>query len=182
MLSLDNSRLRMLEEKDLSFVKDLRLDYSTAINLGTFLFTNDFCQQKWFEYISASPKEMFLIYEEMDEDFSWHKVGYVRLSDIDRINSSVCIGADINSRERGKGFGVKIYNIALKLCFDYWNINRVWLLVIEYNKPAIKLYQKMGFVEEGVQRNAIFRDGSYHNYIMMSLLKEEYNEKSNTIV
>jgi diamine N-acetyltransferase len=53
-------------------------------------------------------------------------------------------------------------------------MNRLWLLVLENNEPAKNLYKKMGFVNEGVQRQAIFKEGQYHDYIMMSLLRGEY--------
>ena len=53
-------------------------------------------------------------------------------------------------------------------------MNRLWLLVLENNEPAKNLYKKMGFVNECVQRQAIFKEGQYHDYIMMSLLRGEY--------
>lgn len=180
MFSQNNNRVRMLEEEDLSFIKDIRLNESTADNLGTLLFTNNLCQQKWFEKISATSSEMFLIFEVKNEHGLWEKIGYIRFSDIDRINSSICVGADVHMDQRGKGYGTIIYKLIFSLCFEQWNMNRVWLLAIDYNKIALSLYHKIGFVEEGVQRKAIFRNGNYHDYIMMSILKDEYNERANT--
>lgn len=172
----------MIEEKDLSFVKEIRLNDSTVNSLGTFLFTNDFCQKKWFEKISTAPNEMFLIFEVKNENGLWEKIGYIRFGDIDRVNSSICVGADVHMNQRGKGYSKEMYKIIFKLCFEHWNMNRVWLLVLAYNEVALNLYNKMGFVEEGVQRKAIYRDNIYHDYIMMSILKDEYNERANTTV
>ncbi|MGF1706000.1 GNAT family N-acetyltransferase [Enterovibrio baiacu] len=166
----------MIEESDLSFVKEIRLDETTSCQLGTFLFTNDYCQRKWFEQISSKTDMMFLIFEKQNLGNEWESIGYVRLTDIDRINLSVCIGADVHMSFRGKGFGTRIYELVFKLCFNNWNMNRLWLLVIDYNETALALYKKVGFTEEGAQRQAIYRNGLYHNYVMMSLLKEEYTQ------
>jgi RimJ/RimL family protein N-acetyltransferase len=51
---------------------------------------------------------------------------------------------------------------------------------MENNTIAINLYTKMGFCLEGTQRQAIFRDGKYVNYLMMSILKEEYNSENDS--
>ena len=55
--------------------------------------------------------------------------------------------------------------------------NRVWLMVAEYNTVARNLYKQLGFTQEGVQRQALYKDGFSYDYIMMSILKGEYNEK-----
>ena len=40
----------------------------------------------------------------------------------------------------------------------------------ENNVRAIALYEKFGFVHEGVKRNAVRVDGAYENVIVMALL------------
>jgi RimJ/RimL family protein N-acetyltransferase len=42
--------------------------------------------------------------------------------------------------------------------------------VRENNANAIALYKKVGFEIEGVQRNAIFVDGTYENLILMAVM------------
>jgi len=44
----------------------------------------------------------------------------------------------------------------------------------EIRNKAYDLYEKHGFKVEGRYREAIFRDGCYHDYIIMSFLEEEY--------
>lgn len=170
-------RLRMLESSDLTFVKDIRLDESTSINLGTLAFINDTMQKQWFESLCVRDDYKILIFETLDENSIYTKLGYVRFSDIDRVNLSICVGADISRDFRGKGLGKILYSLILSLCFDEWNMNRVWLLVVEYNSIARSLYNSLGFIEEGKQRSAIFKNGSFHDYIMLSIIKGEWNER-----
>jgi RimJ/RimL family protein N-acetyltransferase len=49
-------------------------------------------------------------------------------------------------------------------------VSRVELTVRDDNESAIALYRKVGFVDEGIQRNAFRLDGKYENLIMMALL------------
>jgi RimJ/RimL family protein N-acetyltransferase len=62
----------------------------------------------------------------------------------------------------------------LKYCFDYLGMHRVWLCVLDTNEVGIKLYVNSGFKLEGKYREAIWRDGGWHDYIVMSLLEGDY--------
>lgn len=55
--------------------------------------------------------------------------------------------------------------------FEVMNMHRLWLLVAKDNKAAEKAYSNAGFTVEGIQRDAILRGGSYHDYTSMSLLE-----------
>jgi RimJ/RimL family protein N-acetyltransferase len=50
------------------------------------------------------------------------------------------------------------------------------LTVSEQNKGGIKAYTKAGFKEEGRLRQANFRNGKYHDKIVMSILAEEWKK------
>lgn len=51
-------------------------------------------------------------------------------------------------------------------------LTRIELTVREHNKAAIALYEKYGFIKEGVHKNAVRIDGEYENHIFMALLFE----------
>ena len=48
---------------------------------------------------------------------------------------------------------------------------------IENNEVAIHLYEKCGFVREGIKRESNYKNGRYTSMIMMSILKKEWNQK-----
>lgn len=172
MIVLNNYFLRALEETDLEWVKNLRNHPQTWPYLGTFRFINSFQQKKWFEKINADETKIYLIFGYKNKN-----LGLVRLTEIDRINRSMCIGGDILPKERKKGHAKYMYKLIFKLGFEVWGMNRLWLLVLATNDHALRLYKKLGFKEEGKQRKAIFRNGRYIDYIMMSILSEEYLAK-----
>ena len=41
------------------------------------------------------------------------------------------------------------------------------------NARAISLYDKVGFVREGVQRDAVYIDGEYRDTIVMAIVERE---------
>ncbi|MBU5351151.1 GNAT family N-acetyltransferase [Paenibacillus barcinonensis] len=50
------------------------------------------------------------------------------------------------------------------------------LEVYEYNQAAHKCYLKCGFQEEGRYRKKIYKNGTYWDSIVMSILKNEYEK------
>jgi ribosomal protein S18 acetylase RimI-like enzyme len=70
---------------------------------------------------------------------------------------------------RGQGIGTRLITTALNAARTT-GFSRVELTVREANTNAIELYEKVGFVVEGLQRNAVKIDGEYENVIVMGLL------------
>lgn len=77
----------------------------------------------------------------------------------------------------GKGIGKAAMALILEYAFHELNLHRVFLQVFSFNERAIRLYEKMGFVNEGRQRHALYRGGDWHDIIMMSMLKHEYKRQ-----
>ena len=76
-----------------------------------------------------------------------------------------------------KGYGTEIMQLLLRLGFDNFNLNRIFLRVDEANKGGIRAYEKAGFVHEGRFRQGNFRDGKYSDMLLMSVLRTEWNPK-----
>lgn len=75
-----------------------------------------------------------------------------------------------------KGYGTAIMTQLLKWGFDGMNMNRLYLHVFADNTRAIGLYEKMGFVQEGVMREMIFREGRYIDLHCYGLLRHEWEK------
>lgn len=46
----------------------------------------------------------------------------------------------------------------------------MWITVHQHNLRAQTLYEKMGFVVEGVKRRGVYIDGQYEDRIFLALL------------
>lgn len=75
---------------------------------------------------------------------------------------------------RGKGVGTFAITSMVNHAFYNLNLRRIQLEVLDSNEVAKNLYKKIGFVEEGRKRKAVYKTGKYVDEIVMGLLREEY--------
>lgn len=110
------------------------------------------------------------------ETASGTPLGRVIISRIDNHYKSlditkIYVGGDM----RGKGIGRETLKGLLKYFFETMKLERVTLDYFTGNVRAAKLYRSLGFVDEGVARNACSKDGIYYDLNLMSILSSEYN-------
>jgi ribosomal protein S18 acetylase RimI-like enzyme len=79
------------------------------------------------------------------------------------------LGIGVLAEFRGRGIGMALIRETLKKARAS-GLTRIELSVRQGNASVIGLYERFGFVHEGVQRNAIRLDGKYENLICMALL------------
>ncbi|HRK62363.1 MAG TPA: GNAT family N-acetyltransferase [Candidatus Omnitrophota bacterium] len=77
---------------------------------------------------------------------------------------------------RGCGAGYAAMKVICRHLFFTKNLNRIWLHTFEFNNAAKKLYEKLGFQIEGVEKEAILRDGVFEDQTRWSLLRKEWRE------
>ena len=70
---------------------------------------------------------------------------------------------------RRQGIGGRLIGQTLDAA-QVFGLRRVELTVRENNAVAIKLYKRVGFEIEGLQRNATKVDGVYENVVLMAIL------------
>lgn len=76
--------------------------------------------------------------------------------------------------DRGRGLGTEALGLLLRHAFLTLGLERVELQVDMGNLGARRCYEKAGFVMEGVKRHAYYRDGSFSDLGMFSVLREEW--------
>jgi RimJ/RimL family protein N-acetyltransferase len=80
------------------------------------------------------------------------------------------LGMSVAAPWRGQGVGSQLVEAALEWARATRILTRIELCVLTRNQPAIKLYQKYGFEIEGCLRQALYREGQYHDDYWMGLL------------
>ena len=111
-----------------------------------------------------------------DDSFAIHlrderePIGVVSLMNVSEANASAELSIIVGHPEnRHHGYGAE----AIATLLDYAFGER-GLSVFEFNEDAISAYAKLGFREEGRLRRALRRDGAFHDAILMSVLKDEW--------
>ena len=102
-------------------------------------------------------------------------IGVTSLINIDTKNRNAECIIDIGEKEYwGKGYGTEALKMLLEYAFLELNLHRVSLRVFSFNESAIHIYNKIGFRKEGIMRESIYRNGKWHDIIIMGVLKREY--------
>jgi len=170
MFRYGNLYFRAIEEKDLEKIRKMRNNPTTWMNLTDITLLNSVSQKQW--YLSLAGQQSHRRYYTVCKGKDTF-VGIIRMDEIDWVNRSIRVGCDVVPNLRGQGYGKLIIEMIKNYCFKYLNMHRLWLAVLEFNHIARHIYEKVGFKVEGRYRKAIYRNGKYYDYILMSLLKEE---------
>ncbi len=129
---------------------------------------------KWYEKILTSNFPVTVFGIELIENRNL--IGIAVLQDINLINRSSEFAIYIGDKDyRGKGLSKEATIESIHFAFYELGLNRIYLKVLEENVIAISLYQSIGFKQEGVLRNSIYKKNSYKSEIVMAILKEEFN-------
>jgi RimJ/RimL family protein N-acetyltransferase len=80
-------------------------------------------------------------------------------------------------RAPGKGHGRQALQLLLRFVFDEAGAHRLWLDVYETNLRAQHLYRSLGFQQDGIFREAVYRDDRYHSLLLMSMLDRKYRAR-----
>jgi RimJ/RimL family protein N-acetyltransferase len=129
-------------------------------------------QQAWFE--STQGRDDLVIFgirlRENDK-----LIGSCQLHNIHRVHRSAELQIRIGDVvERGCGYGTEAVGLLLEFAFKDLNLQRVCLHVFSTNAAAIRVYEKVGFMHEGLLRQAAYINGSYVDVVVMGILRAEY--------
>jgi predicted acetyltransferase len=86
------------------------------------------------------------------------------------------IGVGLVKEHRGKGYGGEAINWAVDWAFRRVGLHRVSISAVTYNQAAVGLYRKLGFKDEGVDREAVYLDRKFHDIVRLGMLEHEWEE------
>ncbi len=102
-------------------------------------------------------------------------IGQCGLRNIDPINQKAELWIFIGDhRTRGHGYGSDAVKHLIEYAFNKQNLNRLYLYVLDFNLKARLFYEHLGFKQEGIYRQDVSIDGTFHDTVHMAILKEEY--------
>ena len=166
--------LRAAEREDIPLFVRWFNDYSMSRTLGIRAPMSIPMEEQWFERAVADQGKTayhFVACRLADD----RAIGTIGLFDLDLMNGNAGLGISIGAADdRGRGQGTEMLRALLRFAFDSLRLERVWLDVYDFNPGARRVYERVGFVEEGVMRHAIFREGRYRDLHHMAILRSEW--------
>lgn len=173
MIKIDGLVLRALEPKDAEALYQFKNDWEAVRQLGGFLY--GLSRQNICDWIQAHRNCQDEVFWAISDGHAC--IGHVGLYKVDMRARSAEFGILIGNRSSwGKGVGTRVTATVLEWAFTQLNLHRVYLSVLATNTRAIALYERLGFVREGVLRQDQFRDGRYVDVVVMGILKDEFKQ------
>lgn len=164
--------MRKLVPADAEVYHEWRNDFSVMRSTSPYLdLYSSMETEEFVTMISTSPNAKSYMIETKE---NVKPIGVVSLINLDFKNRSAECIIDIGDKSMwGKGIGFESMSLLVHYAFSELNLHRLSLQVFSFNQNAISLYEKLGFKVEGQSREALYRDGQYHDVILMGLLKDE---------
>ncbi len=163
------AELRTLERADIPFVHGL--------------FNDPEVMRYWFVEPTHSLAAMEDLYTRRMHDESerrfviddgGRRCGIVELVSIDLRHRNCEFQIIVDPECQGRGYAGAATRAALRYAFAVLNLHKVYLLVDNENKAAIHVYEKAGFVTEGVLRQEYFADGAYQDVTRMAIFQCDF--------
>jgi RimJ/RimL family protein N-acetyltransferase len=101
-------------------------------------------------------------------------VGEAVLNEWDPPNRSCSFRILIGPGGRGRGLGTEATRLIVGYGFEQLALHRISLWVYAFNPRARHVYEKAGFVTEGVMRDSLFWDGEWVDAYLMAVLATEW--------
>jgi RimJ/RimL family protein N-acetyltransferase len=132
-------------------------------------------EEEWIDSITRSDKDLVLVIATKSDD---QLVGITGLHAIDWQSRHASFGILIGETAHwGRGYGRQATQLLVDHAFLTLNLNRVALQVLAHHERGRQLYHRVGFVEEGVLRQQLFREGQYHDLVAMALLRDDWERR-----
>lgn len=96
-------------------------------------------------------------------------VTLVRDGQLKARHKAALYGMYVAPASRGLGIGRLLLTDAIALARKLQGVRQVRIGVVSANRPALRLYRSVGFVEYGKERQALLIDGRFYDEILMVL-------------
>jgi ribosomal-protein-alanine N-acetyltransferase len=173
-LQSERIHLRALMEKDLNenYLQWLNDEEVCAFNSHA-VFPNT--EQKMGSYFESLKNQLNNIVLAIVDNNTGKHVGNVSLQNINWVSRNAEFAILLGDKEFwGKGYGEEAALLIVDYGFRRLNLHRIYCGTITGNKGMIKLAAKLKMKEEGLRRQAIYKNGQYLDIYEYGVLKEEY--------
>lgn len=137
----------------------------------------------WHEKVMADPDQRFYMIDAVTEPPPSKApltvpipIGTTSLLKIDRFHRTAEYGRLLIGRSEylGGGFASDAEYALMFFGFRHIGLNRIYGEVLTDNHAVLNLHRKLGFREEGVLRQHIFKRGDFRDVIMVGLLASDF--------
>ena len=167
--------LRPLEKQDLplrvKWVNDPEVHETLMFDYPISLASTE----QWFARASGdeSKRNFSIVFKETDQ-----VIGMTGLINIEVKHRRAQFYITIGEKQfRGKRIADEVIPLVLDYGFTELNLNKIYLYTITNNDRARKVYERNGFVQEGVLRQHYFCVGAFQDLYQHAILASEWQSR-----
>ncbi|GEM_PF-5533523 len=168
MLENKGIKLLPLEENHLKLIQEWQNNYDITkyTTVNSFLPKSYNEEKKWFERKNNDPLSKVFIIEVIAYS---ELVGFVSYSNLDYRNQKAYLSIVIGNKDfHGKGIASQALQSIEYLMKCEFNIRKLTVQVLAYNTPSLILFQRNGYIVEGILKEEVYRDGKFHDIHLLS--------------
>jgi RimJ/RimL family protein N-acetyltransferase len=123
--------------------------------------------ERWFETVHTSTNQKMFTIKSHEGDY----LGNISLTGIDYRTGCTEIGLFLGDRTQWqRGVGTEAVTMVTRFAFGQLRLHRVEARVLAFNERAQRLFERCGFVREGVLRQSHYADDTYHDVVVYARL------------
>ena len=170
MIEGERVQLRRMGPQDAADVVRLRSDPDVQAQLFSERPPTVAEHLRWLADVDArGDRHEFMIVERT----SGRSVGTIGLSRIDPTHRRAEYGVLIGEPgARGKGLASEASRLLLDHAFRTLGLGRVYLHVFSDNEAAVRLYERVGFLREGLLHRHVYKGGRFHDVVVMAAVRD----------
>lgn len=154
--------------------KEIVRKWRNRENVRKWMYTDRIIsQEEHSKFIETLKKDKKNCYWFLKDKKKGDYVGVIYLNKVDFKNKNAYLGIYSNPEKKIKGAGTLLLGMLKNIAFKIAKLHTLKLEVIENNEQAIKFYKKLGFVNEGRLKEYVFKDGEWHDVIVMGIINKE---------
>lgn len=110
------------------------------------------------------------------------KVDWFTITTWGRANTSACweIAIGLFDQFRSQGLGTQAQELLVDYLFTHYPRHRIQATTAIENAAERRSLEKVGFVQEGIIRQAQWRDGAWHDQVIYSVLRDQWQSRKRT--
>lgn len=167
--------LRTIEEEDVEFLRDAINDPEVREGLTTAYPVNAEQERDYFEEQISNREDVNLaICVDGESGRGGEIAGTVGLHDVDQRAGHAEIGIWLAPEFHGRGYGTEASRLLTDFAFRELRMHRVQARVLATNEASARVWEKLGFAEDGVHREEVFTGGEYVDVRYFGVLEEEW--------
>jgi RimJ/RimL family protein N-acetyltransferase len=178
MLKGEKVVLRPVRRSDIEYFLRWFNDQEVTRYLKMYLPMTEMAEEKFIEELgtTGTVTRVILVIETSDGKNN-KPIGNIALGNIHHKDHHAVFGIAIGEKDYwSKGYGTEAARLIIRYGFEQLNLHRINSSAISFNERSIKLHKRVGFTEEGRQREAYFKNGRYHDHVIFGLLRKEWEQ------